>query len=74
LEWCGREERVLVTHDVRTIIGFAKDCVTQHESMPGIVVVAQTLPIGQAIDDLVLLADCSREGEWEGQVIYFPLR
>ena len=27
----------------------------------------------QAIEDILLLAECSRDGEWEGQVIYLPL-
>ena len=31
-------------------------------------------PFGRAIEDILLLANCSLEGEWEGQVIYLPLR
>jgi len=30
-------------------------------------------PVEQAIEDLPLLAECSREGEWEGQIRYLPL-
>jgi hypothetical protein len=30
-------------------------------------------PVGQAIEDLLLLAECSREGEWEGQIRCLPL-
>jgi hypothetical protein len=74
LAWCSEHRRILLTHDVRTMIGFAYERVANDESMPGIVVVGQTLPIGQAIDDLTLLVECSHEGQWEGQVIYLPLR
>jgi hypothetical protein len=74
LAWCGDDRRVLLTHDVRTMIGFAYQRVASREAMPGIIVVGQTLPIRQAIEDLVLLVECSDEGEWEGQVIYLPLR
>jgi hypothetical protein len=28
--------------------------------------------IGQTIDDLILLAECSFDGEWEGQVRFLP--
>jgi hypothetical protein len=35
---------------------------------------ARKVPIGQAIEDLLLIAECSQEGEWEGQVRYLPLR
>jgi hypothetical protein len=31
------------------------------------------LPVGQAIEDILLLAEASLEGEWEGQVRYLPL-
>jgi hypothetical protein len=30
--------------------------------------------IGDAIEDVLILAECSTEGEWEGQVRYLPLR
>jgi len=42
--------------------------------MTGVVVTDDDFPIGAAIDDLILLALCSEEGEWEGQVLYLPLR
>ena len=74
LAWCSDHRRILLTHDVRTMIGFAYERVAHDESMPGIVVVGQTLAIGQVIEDLALLVECSDEGEWEGQVIYLPLR
>ena len=41
--------------------------------MPGVFEVRSVAPIGQVIDDLILLAECSHEGEWEGQVRYLPL-
>jgi hypothetical protein len=30
--------------------------------------------IGQAIEDILLLAEYSYDGEWEGQVRHLPLR
>ena len=41
--------------------------------MPGVVEVGTSVPIGRAIDDLILIVECSLEGEWEGQVRYLPL-
>jgi hypothetical protein len=32
------------------------------------------VPIGVAIEEIILLAECSLEHEWEGQVRYLPLR
>jgi hypothetical protein len=42
--------------------------------MPGVVEVNSYLDIGQAIEDLILFIECSLENEWEGQVIFLPLK
>lgn len=44
------------------------------KAMPGVFEVSQTVSMSMAIDDILLLAECSKEGEWEGQVRYLPLR
>jgi hypothetical protein len=41
--------------------------------MPGVVVGDTYVPVQRAIEDILLLALCSVEGEWEGQVVYLPL-
>jgi hypothetical protein len=41
--------------------------------MPGVIEVADDLPIGQVIEDVLLLAGYSDNHEWEGQVVYLPL-
>jgi hypothetical protein len=41
--------------------------------MPGVFEVGRSVSVGRAIEDIVLLAECSREAEWEGQVLYLPL-
>jgi hypothetical protein len=73
LEWAAGEGRVLLTHDVSTMKAYAFSRVAQGLPMPGVFAVSQSLPIGRAIDDIVLIAECSLEGEWEGQVRHLPL-
>jgi hypothetical protein len=36
--------------------------------------VSRRVPIGAAIEDILLLAEYSLEGEWDGQIRYLPLR
>lgn len=43
------------------------------EGMPGVFEVQSVAPISRTIDDLLRLADCSHQGEWEGQVRFLPL-
>lgn len=74
LEWAAAEQRVLITHDVTTMRAFAEDRVTVGLPMPGVFEISQYLPIGLAIEEVLLLAECSYEGEWEGQIRFLPLR
>ncbi|MGE0826266.1 MAG: DUF5615 family PIN-like protein [Candidatus Binatia bacterium] len=73
LEWAAREERILLTHDIRTMKHHAYARLEAGLPMPGVFVVPQALPIAQAIAEVLLLAECSVEGEWEGQVRFLPL-
>jgi len=73
LEWAAAEARVLVTHDAATITRHAYERVRAARSMPGVFEVSPSLPIGHVIDDLLLVVECSLDGEWEGQVRYLPL-
>jgi hypothetical protein len=74
LEWAATAGRVLLTHDVSTMTRYAYDRVRDGKPMPGVFEVGRGVPIGVAIDEILLLAHCSLAGEWEGQVRYLPLR
>ncbi len=73
LEWCADAGLVLLTHDRATLVGFAYDRVRLGEQMSGVVAVSAQCPIGRAVDDLLLLLECTLEDEWAGQVFYVPL-
>ncbi len=73
LEWAAKAGRVLLTHDVSTMSDFAYGRVGRGEAMPGVFVLGREVQIGQAVEDILLLAECSLDGEWEGQVNYLPL-
>jgi hypothetical protein len=74
LAWAAAEGRILLSHDVSTMTRFAYDRVRRNEPMPGLFEVGHSLPVGAVADDLLLIAECSRDGEWEGQVRFLPLR
>lgn len=73
LEWAAVEGRILITHDVKTVPQFALQRVAQGLPMPGVLEISKKLPLGQAIEELLVFAECSVDGEWEGQVLYIPL-
>lgn len=74
LEWAAQAGLVLLTHDVATMTRYAYDRVREGKPMPGVFEVGRQVPIGVAIEEIVLLAECSLAGEWEGQVRYLPLK
>jgi hypothetical protein len=73
LQWAADQGRVIVTHDISTLAKHAFDRIAAGQPMPGVFEVKSVAPVGQAIDDLILLAECSVDGEWEGQVRFLPL-
>ena len=70
LEWAAAEGRVLLTHDINTMVGHAWERVRLGLTMPGVVVVSRQLRMGAAIEQLEVLAVASQAGEWEAQVLY----
>ncbi|HTI51959.1 MAG TPA: DUF5615 family PIN-like protein [Planctomycetaceae bacterium] len=73
LEWAASHERILVTHDVTTMISHAWSRVSRGLALPGVFVIPQSVPIGSAIADILLIESCSSSGDWIGQVRYLPL-
>jgi hypothetical protein len=74
LAWSASEERILLTHDVATITHYAYARLAAGLRMPGVVEVGRKVALSVAIEDIILLAEYSHEGEWEGQILYLPLR
>ncbi len=74
LEWAAQNGRIVITHDVTTMTNFAYERVQAGLSMPGLFEVSRRVPVGLAIEEILLLDECSLEGEWEGQVRFLPLR
>jgi hypothetical protein len=72
-QWAADQGRIIVTHDISTLAKHAFNRIAAGQPMPGVFEVTSVAPVGQAIDDLILLAECSFDGEWEGQVRFLPL-
>ena len=73
LQWAAEQHRLVLTHDANTLAGFAYERLAAKLPMSGVVEVSDRLPVGQVIDDLLLIAEASSQEEWEGQVVYLPL-
>jgi predicted nuclease of predicted toxin-antitoxin system len=75
LAWAAREQRVVLTHDVNTMTGFAIERIKHGKPMTGLFIVHQEgASFSKIIDDLLLLDDCSETAEWADQIPYLPLQ
>jgi hypothetical protein len=73
LEWAASRGLVLLSHDARTIPAFAHARTTAGKSMPGVFLVDDHMPVGQAIEEVLLAALCITPDECKDIVTYFPL-
>ncbi len=70
LAWAARDNRVLITNDRNTMVGFAYKRLTAGEPMPG----TNEQSIGRAIDDIQIVAEYISEEEIKDQgVVFLPL-
>jgi hypothetical protein len=73
LEWAAEESRVLLTHDRATLLGLAYERVARGEPMSGVIAVDEQGAIGPAVDDILLLLECTFDDEWAGRVFFVPV-
>jgi predicted nuclease of predicted toxin-antitoxin system len=72
LAWAAQENRVLLTHDVATITRYAYERITKEQAMPGVVEVVSGSQVGRVIEDILMLLECSLDGELANQIYYLP--
>ena len=72
LAWASETDRVLLTHDVETITYYAYARIEQNLYMAGVIEIPMGASIGRAIEDILLLIECSSEDEVQGQIHYLP--
>ncbi|HEY1533201.1 MAG TPA: DUF5615 family PIN-like protein [Polyangiaceae bacterium] len=72
LEWAAGEGRLVLTHDVSTLLGFAWNRVASGQHHSGVVAVSQLAPVGAVVADLALLVECSLDEEWMDRIVFIP--
>lgn len=72
LKRAARENRLLISHDRRTMpFHFARFIATQTSA--GLIIVSQDLSIRQAAEDLVLIWEASEAEEWINRIASLPV-
>jgi len=66
------ENRILVTHDRRTMRHHFANFIVDSNS-PGVLIISQNLSLRRAIDELILIWTASDSEEWINRIIELPL-
>jgi len=73
LNWAAADERVLVSHDRRTMSAEARKRIRTNLPMAGLILFRQDCPIGLAIAELVLVREATTAEEWCDSIVFLPL-
>ena len=73
LAWAAQENRLVLTHDVTTLIREARIRVAEGLPMPGVLASPQKSAVAPIIRDIVFIAENSRDGEWENEIVFLPV-
>ena len=71
--WAASEDRVLVTHDAATMEVEAYARVAANQSMPGVLILPQSVSVGDAVRELLLIVECGTDEDFRDRVTHLPL-
>jgi Domain of unknown function (DUF5615) len=72
LERAAVDNRVLLSHDRRTMLNHFRDRLALGKSSPGLLVVSQDAPIGPVVESLVVFWSVSDPAELRDQAYHLP--
>jgi hypothetical protein len=74
LELAAQQERILISHDRRTMTRYFRERLAVGKSNPGLFIVPQRSSIGEVIESLLLVWIASPASEWRDLIVYLPFR
>ena len=74
VDWATRQGRLLLSHDMNTLIACVYQRILRGHPVPGVFECGHKFSVASAIEEILMIDACSEPSEWEGQVVYLPLR
>ena len=74
LDLATKQDRILITHDRRTMTYYAGERLAAGILNAGVFIVPQRGGIGEIVESLLLVWTASQAEEWHNQVVYLPFR
>ena len=73
LNWITEQNRILLTHDAKTIPKYAYERLDSGLFTTGLFIVNDQMAIGQAIEELLISVEVTEPEEWHNTILYLPL-
>jgi hypothetical protein len=74
LEWLEMNDCMLVTNNRASMPGHLSNHVAQGRHVLGIIQLPKRANLNQTVEELILIANAGRPGEFQDQIVYLPLR
>jgi Domain of unknown function (DUF5615) len=68
------QERIVISHDRRTMTHYFQERLAAGKSNPGLFIVPQRKAIAEIIESLLLVWTASHASEWRDAIVYLPFR
>ncbi len=72
LEYAAKQNRILVSSDLRTMPRYFGERLAAGQTSPGLFLVAQSAPMAEVIEALLVIWAISDASEWRDQAFYLP--
>lgn len=73
LLWCEEHNFILVTNNRSSMPVHLADHIAQGHHIPGILILNADFSFGQNIEELILIAECAFEEEYQDQIVFLPI-
>jgi predicted nuclease of predicted toxin-antitoxin system len=70
LAWAAQENRIVLTHDVQTLVDDAYARIRASLPMPGVILVLTDVPIGKAIHQIEIMIGAGTPEDFDHQIKY----
>jgi hypothetical protein len=74
LDLAAQQDRILVTHDRRTMSRYFQERLAAGRLSAGVFVVPQRTAIGEIVESPLLVWTASQAEEWRNRIVYLPFR
>lgn len=73
LLWCEEHNCILVTNNRRSMPIHLADHIAQNHHIPGILILNPKSSVGENLEQLILIAECSFDNEYQDRIEFLPI-